>query len=167
MVFGVDFGFNFLWSRVASCSIGDRRRCFCRGLRFDFVIYSHTFSCFLTYSWGWLVCHFWFYLLYSFWPKISHFRFICKWMKRFSVRSSLHRLVHQLHENLPTFSSTLFLRQFGKCSYSSLNELFRIYLPSITALRVSLKYKHRTRDSFPALHIRLHIQMLWCCCNIY
>ena len=69
-------------------------------------------------------------------------------MKRFSVRSSLHRLVHRLHENLPTFSSTLFLRQFGKCSYSSLNELFRIYLPSITALWVSLKYKHRNRDSF-------------------
>ena len=53
--------FSMLFSRVWSCSICGRRKCCCWGLRIGFLVYSHAFSCFLTFSWEWLICLFLFF----------------------------------------------------------------------------------------------------------
>ena len=71
------FCLNSSWAGVAAAVTGGTRSCWCQGFRvgWSFIV---TFSCFFTFSWEWLVCHFWFFLLSCILPKINHFRFYCK-----------------------------------------------------------------------------------------
>ena len=50
-------------------------------------------------------------------------------------------LVHRLQENLPSFSFKLFLRKYGWCAYSSLDELFRFKDPVPQILTSGVVYK--------------------------
>ena len=123
IVFGVDFLFNFLLNRGEGCSVGGRSG-FCRGLMVGFVILSFV-SGFIVGSESFVTFDFFFCTAFD--QKLV----ILDYFVNDKVFHSFAYLLtssssSSLQGNLPSFFAKYFLWQFRQCSYSSLDEVFRM-----------------------------------------